>query len=179
MKPQNRQKLLTISAVALVSLFAADKLLITPLAHFWTARSKSIATLQKQVQDGKQLMNRQNTLRARWDEMRTNTLPTNKSLAEQQVLQAFDRWAKKSGIGVTSVMPQWKNDADEYSTLECRVEAAGNINTITHFLYDIEKDPMALKLENVEISSRDADGQTLTLGLQISGLVLESAPVKP
>jgi Tfp pilus assembly protein PilO len=178
MKLQNRQKLLTVGAIALVSLFTADKLLITPLGHFWTARSKSIATLQKQVQDGKQLMNRQNSLRGRWDEMRTNTLPANKSLAEQQVLQALDRWAKRSGIGVTSVMPQWKNDADEYSTLECRVEAAGNINTISRFLYDIEKDPMALKLENVEIGSRDADGQQLTLGLQISGLVLAAPPAK-
>jgi hypothetical protein len=31
---------------------------------------------------------------------------------------------------------------------------------------------MALKLESIEISSRDNDGQQLALGLQVSGLVL-------
>ena len=29
-------------------------------------------------------------LRSRWDQMRTNTLPDNPSLAEQQTLKAFD-----------------------------------------------------------------------------------------
>jgi hypothetical protein len=43
---------------------------------------------------------------------------------------------------------------------------------VARFLHDIEKDPMALKLQNVELSSHDNNGQQLTLGLQISGLVL-------
>ena len=54
------------------------------------------------------------------------------------------------------------------------MEATGNLRTLTQFLYDIEKDPLALKLESVELSARDTGGQQLTLGLQISGLVLNS-----
>jgi len=54
------------------------------------------------------------------------------------------------------------------------VEASGNLGTLSRFLYDIEKDPMALKLESVELSTRDNTGQQLTLDLQISGLVLGS-----
>ena len=42
----------------------------------------------------------------------------------------------------------------------------------TRFLYDIEEDPLALKLESVALSARDDTGQQLTLGLQISGLAL-------
>jgi hypothetical protein len=57
-------------------------------------------------------------------------------------------------------------------TLDCRVEASGDLGTLSRFVYDIEKDPMALKLESVELSTRDDTGQQLTLGLQISGLVL-------
>jgi hypothetical protein len=54
------------------------------------------------------------------------------------------------------------------------VEASGNLGTLSQFLYDIEKDPMALKLESVELSAHDTGGQQLTLGLQLSGLVLNS-----
>ena len=54
------------------------------------------------------------------------------------------------------------------------MEASGNLGTLSRFLYDIEKDPMALKLESVELSTRDNTGQQLTLDLQISGLVLGS-----
>ena len=60
--------------------------------------------------------------------------------------------------------------------MEYRVEAAGNLAAISKFLYDIERDAMALRLETVEISSRDNDGQQLALGLQISGLVLTPQP---
>ena len=94
------------------------------------------------------------------------------SQAEQMVLKAFDRWSQKSGVSITSISPQWKHDADEYMTLQCRVDATGNMGTVKDFLYSIEKDPLALKLEVVEISTRDPEGQLLNLGLQISGLVL-------
>jgi Tfp pilus assembly protein PilO len=104
--------------------------------------------------------------------MRKNTLPNNESAAEQQVLQALDRWARDSSLTITSFGQQWKHDNDDYMTLLCRVEASGSLERVRHFLYELEKDPMALRLESLEISSRDTEGQQLSVGLQISGLVL-------
>ena len=88
------------------------------------------------------------------------------------MLRSFDRWSDASRVSITSVKPQWKHDADDYVTLECRVDAAGSMATVARFLYEIEKDPLALRVEAVEISARDNDGQQLTLGLQLSGLLL-------
>ena len=53
----------------------------------------------------------------------------------------------------------------------------GNLAAITRFLYDIEKDPLALKIDSVELSARDDGGDQLALGLQVSGLLL-SPPAK-
>jgi len=172
MKIKNRQQLLTIGAIVVVALFAADKLLVTPLGSLWSARSKQIATLRKKVEDGRQLIRRDESLRGRWEQMRTNTLPNTESLAEQQLLKALDRWAQASHVSMTSFGHQLKHDSDEFMTVQCRVEASGTMDRVSQFLYDLEKDPMALKLEAVEISSRDSEGQQLSLGLQISGLVL-------
>jgi hypothetical protein len=172
MKIRNRQQMLGIVAITAVTLFAGDKIIIEPLTSTWQARSKKIAELRKQVEEGSRLARRSQSLQSHWDQMRTNTLPTTPSFAEHQVLNAFDRWSQESHISVTSISPQWKHDSDDFMTLECRMEGAGNIATISRFLYDLERDPMALKLENVEISSRDSDGQQLALGLQVSGLVL-------
>jgi Tfp pilus assembly protein PilO len=105
--------------------------------------------------------------------MRTNALAADPSLAGQQVIAAFDNWSRSSGAEVTSIMPQWKNDATNYMTFNCRVEANGTMSALSQFLYDIEKGPMALKLDSVELSSQKSDtGEQLTLGLQISGLAL-------
>jgi hypothetical protein len=171
-KIKNRQQTLTVLALTVVALFAADKLLLSPLTALWRQRSTQITELDKKVEEGKGMVRREKTLVERWEHMRTNTLPNNNSVAEQQVLKAFDRWAQDSRISVTSISPQWKHDADDFTTLQCRVEASGNLGTLSLFLYEIEKEPMALKLETVEITSRDNEGQQLTLGLQISGLVL-------
>jgi len=169
---KNRQQLLVIAAGALIGLFAADKIVIGPVWSVWKGRAEQIAKLRKQVDDGNHLIKRESSLNARWEQMRTNTLPTNESQAEQLVLKSVDRWSQKSGVSITSISPQWKHDADEYMTLECRVDATGNMGTVKNFLYSIEKDPLALKLQMVEISTRDPEGQQLNLGLQISGLVL-------
>jgi len=104
--------------------------------------------------------------------MSANALPDNPSLAEQQVLKLFDNWSRDTGAEISSIMPQWKNDATNYMTLNCRVEASGSLGTLSQFLYDIEKGPAALKLDSVELSAHDNTGQQLTLGLQISGLAL-------
>ncbi len=172
MKIENRQQLLIVLTVALGVLYAADQIVLEPLIGWWKARAQTVAQLRTQVHDGKQLIQRESGLRSRWDQMRTNTLPNNASLAEQQILKAFDNWSRESGADVNGIMPQWKNDSDDYITLNCRVEASGDLGTLSRFIYDIEKGPMGLKLESVEFSTRDNNGQQLTLNLQISGLVL-------
>ena len=174
MKIQNRQQFLVVLVIVAAALLIGNTLIYEPLANWWSSRSQQIVKLRAQVKDGKLLKVREPGLRNHWEEMRTNTLPENSSVAEQQVLKAFDTWSRETGATITGIMPQWKSDADEYQTLNCRVEASGNLNALSQFLYNIEKDPMALKLDSVELSAHDTGGQQLTLGLQISGLVLNS-----
>jgi len=88
------------------------------------------------------------------------------------VLRAFDNWSQDSAASLTSLTPQWNNDATNYLTVDWRVEASGDLDALTRFLYDIEKSPMALKIESVDLSARDDTGQQLTLALQINGLAL-------
>lgn len=172
MKINNRQQLLAIVAGGAIALFAADNVVLTPMSKAWKARAARITELRKKVADGRSLLLHEQSWRDRWEQMRTNTLPNSPSQAEQMVLQAFDRWSQDSRISILSISPQWKHDSDEYMTLECRVEASGNLNTLSRFLYEVERDPMALRLQSIELSSRDNDGQQLALGLQVSGLVL-------
>ena len=169
---KNRQQFLTIAAVAVVAIFALDKIVISPLGNAWTARNKRIKELRDRVNNGYQLVQREDALRGRWEQMRTNTLPNNSSLAEQILLKDFDKWSKDSRLGLTAISSQWKHDADDYMTLQYRLEASGNLTAVSRFLYELEKSSTALRLDSVEITAHDNEGQQLTLGLQASGLVL-------
>ena len=172
MQIKNRQRLLAIGAATGLALLIADKVVITPLMAGWKERSARIAELKKLVEKGTLLIGRDRQIRERWESMRTNTLPEDVSLAETEVLKAFERWSQDSRISVSSIKPQWKRAGDDFMTLECRADAFGSMQAVARFLYNVEKDPLALKVESVEITSRDNDGQQLSLALQVSGLLL-------
>ena len=108
----------------------------------------------------------------RWGEMASNALPKATSAAEGRVLEALDRWSRAASVNVTSVKPQWKQVDDDYSTFECHVDATGNLATLTRFLYEVERDKLAVRVEAVELAARDNDAASLSLGLQVSGLLL-------
>jgi Tfp pilus assembly protein PilO len=174
MQIKNRQQLLIIAAVGAIVLFAGDQLVLSPVINAWSTRAKRIATLRQQIAKDTALVQREQSIRSRWEQMSRNALPNNTSAAEQQVVNAIDLWARNSGVVISAITPQWKHDSDDYMTYECRVDAAGDLGKLTRFLYSIERDPMALKLELVELGARDKEGQQLSLGLQLSGLVLNT-----
>lgn len=172
MQIKNRQQVLTVGAIVVLALFAADRLVIDPLTAMWDAKAKQIRQMRAQLAENQALLRREQAIRVRWAQMERNTLTNNPSAAEQQLFAAIDSWRKDSGVAINGATPQWKHDSDDYMTYQCRMDAAGNLATLSKFLYDLENDPMALRLDSIEINARDKEGQVLVLGLQISGLVL-------
>ena len=172
MNLNKRQQLLAILAIVLVGLFIADKLVFTPLTRSWKARSERIVKLKEQVRDGAETLKRERVLTEQWNRMRTNTLPAAKPEAESEMLKAFERWSQAGGVSVSSIRPQWKEAEDDYKTLECRADVAGSLAAISRFLWQIEHDPLGVKVDSMELTARNTEGSQLALVIQVSGLLL-------
>ena len=173
MNLKNRQHLLGLIAGGVIVLFALDRLIVTPLSSAWTSRSETIRLLRESISKGQSLIERETITRDLWNDMRRQSLPANASQAEKTVLEAFDRWSRDAGVSVSSIKPQWKRGATEdYSVLECRVDASGDLGTLARFLYDVEQSAMGLRMESVELAARDTEGRQLSLALSVSGLRL-------
>ena len=172
MNLNKRQQLEAIVVIVMVGLFIADKLVFTPLMRSWDDRSKRIAKLEERVRDGEATQKQEQTLRRQWENIRTNTLSSAKPEAESQMLKAFERWSQAGGVSVSSIRPQWKEAEDDYKTLECRADVAGNLQAITRFLFQIERDPLGVKVDSMELTTRNSEGSQLALVLQVSGLLL-------
>jgi len=172
MKIEDRQKYLIVLTIALLALLLGNMIVFKPLAGVWKSRQKAITKLSNQVDEGKKLQINGASIRSEWAEKSAKTLPSNTSQAEQQVLKAFEGWSQESAATITGITPQWKLDSTNYMTLNLRVEATGDLGTLSRLVYDIEQNTIALKLDSVEFSTHDTFGQQLTLGLQLSGLAL-------
>ena len=169
MKIENRQQILGALAIAVVGLLLLDRVVITPMIEGWKKRSAEIAELQKKIENGEKLVARGPQLEDKWSNMRTNTL--GEESAERKLLEAFQRWSDQSRISVTSIQPT-KRVEDDHISQECRASIAGDIGTLSRFLHAMEKDPMALRVESLEITSKDENGRNLQVGLTVCGLIL-------
>jgi hypothetical protein len=168
--PQNRQKVLLIATAAAVALYVLDAVLLTPLTKTWQTHAAEIVKLKKDVARGRSLIERGPQTQRKWAEMQAGALPKDAAQAEQDLISAFDRWGRDNRIELGSIKPQWKRGTDRSSTLECRVDATGTLATLSRFLFELEKSPIALRVDSVELSARDEGGNKLTLGLIVSGL---------
>ena len=144
-------------------------------------RSDRITELKKNVKDDNDLISERTTILAKWDRMKANVLPMNSSQAGSKILEKKDSWVQQSQVSLDDFSPQFKQDNDQNSTnvitsWECRADASGYMRSVLNLLWAIENDPMGVQLEDVEISSKDNNGQdqTMALGLTLSMLVLDN-----
>jgi Tfp pilus assembly protein PilO len=171
-KIQNRQNFLVVLTIAAAGLYVGVNFVLGPLEDWWSTRQAQVKALRENIKDGNGLIRREASLRDQWANMRTNSLAPVTSQAEQQFLTAMDGWSRASGATITSIMPQWKVESTNYNTLNCRVETEGELGTVAKFIYNIEKGPLAVRLDTIELSAHDTTGQQFTLGVEINGLAL-------
>jgi len=179
----NLKKYLIITLAVIVGLLVANSVIFTPLWNAWTSRQEKIKKLTEEIQTEKKLAGqRGRDIKERWANIQSNALPSDLSQAQSTVVKAVDRWAQISGVTTESVSPQVRTDPDEsnrdvmITTVECRVDATGTMNSLLSFLYAIGREKMGTKLDNVEIGMKDAATQQMTIGLTISALVLGVPP---
>ena len=179
MQIKNRQQFLTILTLTAIGLLVLDKVVEPPLTKLWNKNAAQITSLQNQVKHGEALKRNRDSLRRIWTEMQASSLTNDTTMAEQQLFSGLNRWSQMSGIRIDNIAPQWKQGSDvSFKTLECRVDASGSIDRVSDFLYQLETDPMALKVQSVEMTAKDNNGSVIALGVQVSGLVLTAQEPK-
>ena len=172
METKNREKILGIALAVCIGLLLLNMLVISPMTDAWHSRSERIATLHKSIASGTMLIHRQESVRSQWNQMQTNALSSDSTVAERELFTAFDRWVGTSGVTEGSFRPQLHETDTNYTTIECRADVTGNMEGILRFLYEMGKDPMGVKLDSCELTAKDDTGKQLALTMDLSGLIL-------
>jgi hypothetical protein len=94
MNPDQRVRLLKIAAAASVGLLIANAVLLEPAVERWKDQSDRISALRRNVAQGRQLLNREQSIRERWASMQRSDLPNDVSTAENVVFKAVGRWGR-------------------------------------------------------------------------------------
>lgn len=175
MPTKRRQTMLVLAAGACLFIFAADKVLITPTVHAWEQRTERIRELRTAIAKSESLLSQRASWQERREAMRHHMLPAVPSQAEDVVVKSVDRWARESGLQLTSLRPRLRTGGEERSLLEVSVAGTGSMASVSRFLFELETVPLALAVEELDISSRKQAGAELQLNLRLTGLLETTA----
>ncbi len=172
----NRETILKVAVGAVVALFLLDHFVIEPSIEAWKDQSARLDTLREKVTKGRSLIEREASLRGRWDEMLRTDMPEDNSAGEANVYNAILRWVSRSRVTFTSLTPNWHQHEDEgYDTFECRVVATGDQASLGRLIYEIEVDPLPARIEECEFNTKDALGKQLTMTMRFSFVRINEA----
>ena len=122
-----RPTLLKIVFGLCIGLIVLDYAIIEPALHAWSEQGERIAALQKKVDNGRKLLDREKIIRGRWDDMQRTNLSDDNSVAGGDIINALNRWKLASGVGLPSFNPQWQEHEDlGYDENECRATVTGD-----------------------------------------------------
>jgi len=144
-----------------------DRMVLNPAIAAWKSQSERLATLRTDVTRGRQLVEREKSLRDRWSEMQRTDLDDDVSVAEDDVYKAIFRWRSTSNVSFTSLTPD-PREHEGYDTVEFRASANGDQAAFGRFLYELETDPLPARVSEFELNARDAKGQQLGLTVKFS-----------
>jgi hypothetical protein len=167
----NREKILMTAAGLVMGLLILDSAVIAPLTNVWKERAKEIGYLTQDVTKGRQLVSREDSLRDRWTEMQARALPESRSDAESRVLNNVDDWSRSARLKPSRIIPNWR-DEQGHAKLSCRMEATGDMEAVMRFIYDLDGEELALRVESFDLASIDKRGRNLALDMTLSGLEL-------
>lgn len=164
----NREMMLKIGAGVCGGLLVLNYVVIGPATDAWNAQSDRIAAIRKKVTHGQQLVDREHATRGRWAAMQRTDLPADNSAAEEAVFKAIGRWTTASKVIFTNLAPLWHTHEEGYDTLEFRATATGDQASLGRLMYELESDPLPVRLEEAEVSARDPKGQGLSAALRFT-----------
>ena len=167
-----RERVLVIAMALCLGALAGDRLVVSPLYALWNERAAAINELEEFLSKSSLLVDRRDVLSERWAEMRARSLPPSESRAENEVLGSVTRWAQECRLEITALKPRWIREDAAYSTLDLRATGQGSLEAITEFMYRLETDGLPVRVESIEVATRDDSGSLLTFDLAFTGLQL-------
>lgn len=168
---KQRERLLVLATILCLVLLLGDRLVLSPLVSVWQKRGARIVQLKAFLAEGRSLQDREDVLKDTWKDMNRRSLPLKVSEAENEIFQAVGRWVERSRLEITSLTPRWSQGEVDFRVLEFRATGQGNLNAIARFLYELESDPLPLKVEEIDLAARGERGETLSLSVRFSGLM--------
>lgn len=169
-----REKTIVILAGSVIGALLLDRVLVTPLWDSHILAQSRIENAERDLRDAQ--ATGRNSLRARrvWKELAGDTLQSDASQAQSQLLNGVRVWAQQAGVNLTSLKPEGAESEGAFDRLIVRAAATGDMESLSRFLYAAEASQIPVRVADVTLASR-RDGED-DLSLQVGFATIYEPP---
>lgn len=177
-----RERYIATGTIVVVVILGLDYFFISPRLARYKELESQIQLDEQELSRGKLLAVNSLRLQKRWQEMMSGPLKRDYSEAESQSLGAIFEWASNARLAVSSAKPERTDKEKAFQKITFRVTAAGNMEQVSRFIYNIQHAPVPAHITDLQINAKDPNRATptdeLTLTIGIATIFLPPEPVK-
>src|SRR5262249_17820144 len=134
--------------------------------------AKDLSTAQDKQQKAVKLFENERLAKQRWSQMLTSGLNANSSTAESTMQRSLEQWAQQSGLRQQSTKTERSESDKQFKKIVFRVTAEGNMDSVAHFLYQIQNSPTPARVTDIQVSAKKENIDDLTVNIGVSTLFL-------
>ena len=159
-----REKILLYVTIGVISLFVMERVFFYQFRKKLKNLYQQIKVSEANLRTGLEVQKRKETILAEYQKYQTYLTTPNVSDGDRvaSFLKEVERIAQESGVSIINLNPKNEPlqlvDYKQY-TVDLRIE--GDVEAVVDFLYQIQKSPLLIQLENLSISAKGEDAALL------------------
>ncbi len=176
-----RERLIAITAAAVLGLLAVDQLLIEPLLANSAEVRRQTELAQLDLDRAARLFSTSRRMNRQWMTMTAGGLRRDVPEAESLVLHSVRDWAQESHLALSSLKPERTEKTKDFFTVTIRATGAGSMDQIGRMLHHIQTASIPVRITELQITSRKEgnDDLAVTFGVATIGLTGDSSKPVP
>jgi Tfp pilus assembly protein PilO len=173
-----REWYILVAAVTSIVLLVGDRYVLKPaLARLAQAKAQKRSLLDETAQ-AKSLFERRRLMEQKWQTMISGGLEDDASKTESRILHALRQWADDHGLMLSSIKPERVSGQGSLREITFLLAGTGTMSSVSQFLWQIEKAAVPIKILNLQLGSRNEQGDDMSLQLRLSAIYISAEQSK-
>jgi hypothetical protein len=174
-----REKYIAIGLGATLGLVVLNWAVIGPLGDWGEQIAAQTRVAEGEASAERTLFNRERRDKKIWAEIMKGGLKDDPSEADSQLQYAIADWTRASGMTDLSIRPERQVTSNGFVEIALLASGTGSTVTVGKLLRQMETAPIPVRIEDLQISSRNDGTDDLKVQLKLSTLSIASDSKKP
>lgn len=168
-----RERNLLYFVIILIFLWIAHALVIKPIVTKWKGIDKKIEANSLKLERNKKMIERKQSIQHDYDSYASSVKMAGSEEEEMaKFLTEIESLARSSSVYISDIKPRPVKKVQFYKKYFVELDAEGDINQVSKFIYDIQNSPQLLKIDKFSLGTKGAGTNLLKCHLLVSKILI-------